>query len=74
MTVYEFVSFSDIAKSAIQAFLLHIQAIVQNGYEVYFLSYKAYGWCLTDFALRRVPTEVELVYSYICDRYAIMVD
>ncbi len=74
VTVYDFVSFRDIVKSAIQAFILHIQAVVQNGYEVYFLSYKAYDWCLTDFALRRVPAEVELVYSYICDRYAILVD
>lgn len=74
VSVYDFVSFSDITKSAIQASLLHIKAVIQNGYDLYFLSYKAFDWCLTDFALRHVPTDVELIYSYICDRYAILVD
>lgn len=74
VTVFDFIKYGEIAKSAVQAFILHLSAIVKFGYDKYFLSYKAYEWCITDYALRHVPEDVELVYSYICDRNAILID
>lgn len=72
--VLDFVTPSEIIKSAIQSVIIHINAMRIFGYNIYFLSYKAFEWCITDYALRNIPENVELVYSYICDRFAIMID
>ena len=72
--ILDFVTIGEVYKSAIQAFLIHLRTVFTMGYNYYFLSYKAYEWCLTDYALRHVPNDVELIFSYICDRFAIMID
>lgn len=72
--ILDFVNTGEILKSAIQSFLIHLQTVATIGYSYYFLSYKAFEWCLTDYALRHIPDDVELIYSYICDRFAIMID
>lgn len=74
ISVYDLVTFGEIFISSFQAFLIHMETICCFGYDKYFLSYKAYEWCLTDFALRHVPEDVELLHSYICDRNAILID
>ena len=74
VNIIDYVTPLEIIKSGIQAFFLHIQTIQCLGYNMYFLSYKAFEWCITDYALRHVPGNVELIYSYICDRFAIMID
>ena len=74
VTIYDFVSVIDILKSSFQSFFLHLQIIIIFGYDKYFLSYNAYEWCVTDFALRHVPDNVELFYCFICDRNAILID
>lgn len=74
VNIIDYVTPLEIIKSGIQAFIIHIQTIQCLGYNMYFLSYKAFEWCITDYALRHVPENVELMYSYICDRFAIMID
>lgn len=70
----DFVTFGEIWKSEWQALLLHLKTIFTLGYDKYLLSLRAYEWCLTDFALRHVPLSVNLTYSSICDRMAILYD
>lgn len=70
----DFVSLGEVLKSSIQSVLLHFQVITSMGYDKYFLSFKAYEWCLTDYALRHVALDVELVFSSICDRMSILYD
>lgn len=70
----QLVGLKEILKSSINSVVIHIMAITSLGYKYYFLSYKSFTWCLMDFALRNVNPDVELVYSYICDRNAILID
>lgn len=70
----DFVSICEVLKSSFQSILLHFRVIFSLGYDKYFLSFKAYEWCLTDFALRHVALDVELVFSCICDRMSILYD
>jgi hypothetical protein len=74
LQVLDFVSPVDVIKSFFQAWLIHIRTIITVGYNMYFLSYKAFEWSLTDYALRNIPNDVELFHSYICDRNAILID
>lgn len=73
-SILDYVTPIQILKSGIQAFILHLYTTFSLGYNMYFLSFKAFEWCVTDYALRNVSVDVELIYSYICDRYAIMLD
>lgn len=72
--VLDYVTVREIIKSSIQSFLIHIRTIFTIGYNHYFLSYKSFEWCMEDYAMRHIPIDTELVYSYICDRYAILID
>lgn len=73
-TIFDFITYGEIFKSAYQSFVIHCMTILKMGYDKYFLSYNGYSWCITDFALRHISVDVELVYSYICDRHAILID
>lgn len=70
----DFVTFGDVMKCALQSVLLHIKVIREYGYNMYFLSYKAFEWCMADYAIRHIPEDAELVFSFICDRYSVMID
>ena len=72
--VEDLITLEEIFKSAWQAFIIHLQTIINLGYDKYFLSYNAYEWCLCDFALRHIQLEAELIYSNIYDRMAILFD
>lgn len=72
--IWDFITIDEILKSYIQSIIIHIITPFSLGYKYLFLSYKSYEWFLLDFALRHIPTDSELVYSYICDRYAILID
>ncbi|AVM58664.1 hypothetical protein C3V43_13635 [Bacteroides heparinolyticus] len=70
----DYVSMGEIWKSAGQAVILHIKTVISLGYDKYLLSFRAYEWCLTDFALRHIPLDVNMTFSCICDRMAILYD
>ena len=70
----DYVTMAEVWKSAWQSFLLHFKTVFSLGYDKYLLSFRAYEWCLTDFALRHIPLDVEMTYSSICDRMAILYD
>lgn len=72
--IWDFVTLDEILKSYIQSIIIHGLTPFTLGYKYLFLSYKSYEWFLLDFALRHIPTDTELVYSYICDRNAILID
>lgn len=72
--ILDFISPYQVIKSAYQSIIIHALAITNLGYSTYFLSYKAFKWCLMDYALRNIPKNVELIHSYICDRNAILID
>lgn len=72
--IWDFVTLDEILKSYIQSVIIHVITPFSLGYKYLFLSYKSYEWFLIDFALRHIPTDSELVYSYICDRNAILID
>ena len=72
--IWDFVTLDEILKSYIQSIIIHVITPYSLGYKYLFLSYKSYEWFLLDFALRHIPTDSELVYSYICDRNAILID
>ena len=73
-TALDYITVGEIWKAAIQSVILHVETIMELGYDKYFLSFRAYEWCITDFALRHVPLNADLTYSSICDRMAIMYD
>lgn len=70
----DYVTMCEVWKSAWQAFILHFKTVLSLGYDKYLLSLRAYEWCLTDFALRHIPLDVNMTYSSICDRMAILYD
>ena len=70
----DFISYGEIWISAWQSVILHFRIVLSLGYDKYLLTYRAYEWCLTDFALRHIPLDVEMTYSSICDRMAILYD
>lgn len=72
--IVDLVNLSDIWACAYQAIFLHFLTICRYGYDKYFLSLRAYEWCLTDCALRHVSPKVELYYACMNDRMAIMFD
>lgn len=72
--IWDLITLDEIFKSYIQSIIIHVKTPFSLGYKFLFLSYKSYEWFLLDFALRHIPTDSELVYSYICDRNAILID
>ena len=74
VTALDFITLSEVWKSAFNAVVLHVETVLSLGYDKYFLSYRSYEWCIADFALRHVPLNTELTYSSICDRMAILYD
>lgn len=74
VSALDYLTYGEVWKSSIQSFLLHFKAVKKLGYNTLFLTLRAYEWCLTDFALRHIPTDVNMTYSSICDRMAIMYD
>lgn len=70
----DYVSFLEVWKCAWQAIILHMTIVCRFGYDKYMLTLRAYDWCMTDFALRHVPLDVDMTFSSICDRMAILYD
>lgn len=74
LSALDFISFAEIWKAVWQAIILHVTTIITLGYDKYFLSFRAYEWCIADFALRHIPLDVNMTFSCICDRMAILYD
>lgn len=70
----DLLNYKDVLVASFQSFLIHLRVVYEVGYRYYFLSYKSFSWTLTDFALRKVPLDTELIFSCICDRNAILID
>ena len=70
----DYVNYLEIWECAWQAIILHIEVVYKLGYDKYMLTLRAFDWCMADFALRHVPLDVDMTFSSICDRMAILYD
>lgn len=74
ITVYDLLNLKEVLLAYCQSLLIHIITVFRYGYKYYLLSLKSFEWCLIDFALRNVDSNIELYYSNVCDRNAILYD
>lgn len=64
----------DVCLTFLQTVLAHILVVKQYGYDKYLLSFNACKWFIVDFSLRHIPYDVEIIYSNLIDRNAILYD
>lgn len=74
LTVFDYLSFTDVWVCLFQSIVCRIISIYKFGYKTYFLNFKAFSWLVTDTALRKTPKDVELLFSNNIDRIAILID
>ena len=74
VTTFDCTTIMDVLRCFIQSIIIHFSTVYHLGYNYLFLSFNAYNWCMMDMALRHIPENVDLYYSNICDRVAIMID
>lgn len=74
LSVYDYISFSDIWRSLVQSVRCRWHVIRRWGYENFMLTEKCFSWLLTDMALRRMSPDVELVFCNQIDRIAVLLD
>ncbi len=74
LSVYDFITFSDVWRSMIQSIRCRWFFIIHKGYDNLMITEKCFGWFLTDTALRKVPEDVELFFANQLDRLAVLID
>lgn len=64
----------DVCLALLQTVLVHVLVVKQYGYDKYLLSFNAFKWFIVDLSLRHIPNNVEVIYSNLIDRNAILYD
>ena len=72
--VADLLTCKDVCLTFLQTVLAHILVVKQYGYDKYLLSFNACKWFIVDFSLRHIPYDVEIIYSNLIDRNAILYD
>lgn len=74
LTVFDYITFSDVWRSMIQSIRSRWYFISHKGYDNLMITEKCFAWFLTDIALRKVPADVELFFANQLDRLAVLID
>ena len=74
MEVADLITCKDVCVALLQTVLVHALVVKKYGYDKYLLSFHAFKWFIVDLSLRHIPVNVEIIYSNLIDRNAILYD
>lgn len=74
LDVFDYITLTDVCKSMIQSVRCRWYFVYHRGYDNMMISEKCFVWFLTDFALRKIPSNVEIYFANQLDRLAVLID